>query len=816
MKFSENWLRQHVSTDATREQLADTLTAIGLEVEDIKPLGESLDGVVVARIVSAERHPEADRLQVCQVDAGQGTPLQIVCGAPNARPGLVAPLALVGADIGGTTIRGAKLRGVESSGMLCSAKELGLDADASGLLELPGDAPAGTPLAAYLGLPDASIELKLTPNRADCFSVRGIAFDVAAACGSEVAAFDVTPMPALNGEALTVELDAGAKVPRFVGRVIQGIDASAATPVWMSERLRRSGVRPISLLVDVTQYVMLELGQPMHAFDRDTLIEPIVVRPARAGEQARLLDGRTVTLDEDFLVVSDSQDGRAARAVALGGIMGGYDTRVTDATRNVFLEAAHWIPSAIIGLGRRLGLHTDAGHRFERGVDPELPRQAIEMATRLIVELAGGSPGPVTEAVLSEHLSRRTPILLRRERLARVLGTTVADAEVGRILRALGLGVEDVEQGWRATPPSRRFDLAIEEDLVEEIARIHGYDAIPATLPGGAVRLVAPSETEVAEADLRRQLVARDYLEAVNYAFVDTALLDIWQAADAAVPLANPLSAELGVMRTQLLPGLVAALARNAARQQPRVRLFEIGKVFARLADGTGLAQTASAGTSGRAGLVVPLESPRIAAVACGDAASESWGAAARGVDFHDLKGDLDSLAALSGAMLEYRASNLAFGHPGRTAEILRVDGEPVRIGWIGELHPRLRRALDLDHAVVAFEVDLAALQRRRVPKAVALSKFPSVRRDLAFVVAEDVAWASISVTVRRISGPILREITLFDRYVGKGVETGFKSLAMGLILQDDSRTLTDRDVDALVTMVVDALQGDHGARMRG
>jgi phenylalanyl-tRNA synthetase beta chain len=810
MKFSENWLRQHVRTDAARDELVATLTAIGLEVEDVVPLGGGLDGgldgVVVARILSAEKHPEADRLRVCRVDAGQGAPLQIVCGAPNARPGLVAPLAMVGAEVGGMRIKAAKLRGVESNGMLCSAKELGLDADASGLLELPDDAPVGAPLAEVLCLPDASIELKLTPNRADCLGVRGIAFDVAAACGSEVVPLDATPMPALNDAALPVELHAGADAPRYVGRVISGIDASRRTPSWMAERLRRSGVRPLSLPVDVTQYVMLELGQPMHAFDRDLLHGPVGVRHARAGESLRLLDGREVSVDPEFLVITD-----ADRAVGLGGIMGGFDTRVTAATKSVFLEAAHFAPSAIVGRGRRLGLHTDAGHRFERGVDPELPRIAIEIATRLIVEIAGGAPGPVVEAVLPEHLPQPRTIALRRARLARVLGMAIPDDAVARILRALGLDVAQTADGWSVIAPTRRFDLAIEEDLIEEIARIHGYDAIPATLPGGATRLLAASETEVDEADLRRRMAARDYLEAVNYAFVDAALLDTWQAGAGRVQLANPLSAELGVMRTQLLPGLVAALARNVARQQSRVRLFEIGKVFRSRESGI---ENRESDEIERA----PMETPRIAAVACGDAAEKTWDAVAREVDFHDLKGDLDALAALSGAVLDYRPSSVAWCHPGRSADIHRIDEDDnaSRIGWIGELHPRLLRALDLEHTVIVFEVDLDALQRRRIPKASALSKFPSVRRDLAFVVAEDVPWVAISATAHRAAGPQLRELTLFDRYVGEGVETGFKSLAMGLILQDDSRTLTDRDVDAVVARVVDELHGDHGARMRG
>ena len=795
MKFSENWLRQHVNTDATRAELAATLTAIGLEVEELTVLGASLGGVVVARIVSAEKHPEADRLQVCQVDAGDGGPmLQIVCGAPNARPGLVAPLATIGTQVGELTIKAAKLRGVESSGMLCSAKELGLDADASGLLELPGDAPIGTPLADYLGLPDASIELKLTPNRADCFSVRGIAFDVAAACGSAVVPFDATPMPALNDETMAIELGAGGAAPRYVGRVIEGVDAARATPVWLAERLRRSGIRPVSLLVDVTQYVMLELGQPMHAFDRDLLQGPIGVRPARAGESLQLLDGREVALDDGFLVITDQSGTAADRAIALAGIMGGFDTRVTDATKNVFLEAAHFAPDAIIGRGRKLGLHTDAGHRFERGVDPALPRIAIETATRLIVEIAGGAPGAVIEAVLPQHLPQPQPVLLRRARLARVLGIAIADARVERILRALGLEVVAHAEGWQVIPPSRRFDIAIEEDLIEEIARIHGYDAIPTTLPGGATRMAAPSESVVDEASVRRQLAARDYLEAINYAFVDADVLATWTADAGAVPLANPLSGELGVMRTQLLPGLVGALARNRARQQGRVRLFEVGKVFSH--------REAHA----------PLETLRVAAAACGEASAEQWGISARAVDFHDLKGDLDSLAALSGATLDYRPSQAPFGHPGRSADVFR-DG--TRLGWIGQLHPRLAQALDLDADVVAFELDLAALLARPLPKAGALSKYPSVRRDLAFVVADSVPWAVVAASVRAAAGASLRDLLLFDRYAGKGVETGFKSLAMGLILQDESRTLTDRDVDAVVAEIVATLQREHGAAIR-
>jgi len=790
MKFSENWLREHVALDASSAELERRLTMIGLEVEGVERLGDGLDGVVVAKILSCEKHPQADRLQVCQVDAGQDEPLQIVCGAPNAREGLLAPLAMVGAKLGDITIKTAKLRGVASTGMLCSARELGVDADASGLMELPQDAPVGQPLAEYLGLPDNVVELGLTPNRADCLGMRGLAVDVAAAFGASVTGFDVEPVPAQTDATLPVELDAGADAPCYLGRIIEGVDAGVPTPVWMAERLRRAGIRPVSFLVDVTQYVMLLLGQPMHAFDRDLLKGPVGVRRAQAGEALVLLDGRRVDLDGEFLAITD-----AGRVVALGGVMGGEDTRVTAATRNVFLEAAHFAPAAIIGRGRRLGLHTDAGHRFERGVDPELPRAAIEAATRLIMQVAGGKPGPVTEAVLPAHLPQPRPISLRRSRLARVLGAGVDDGEVVRILRALDMQVEETSDGWQATPPSRRFDLAIEEDLIEEVARIHGYDRVPSTLPGGATRIAVPSEGRVGEDELRRQLVARDYLEAVNFAFVDVGLLADWQLREGSVPLANPLSAELGVMRTALLPGLVDALGRNVARQQSRVRLFEIGRAFKGAGEGE-----------------APLETARIAAVATGEARAEQWGEPERAVGFHDLKGDLESLAACAGAILEYRPSAPAHAHPGRSADVYR-DGS--RIGWIGELHPRLLRELDLDHAVLAFEVDLEPLRVRGLPRVELPGRYPSVRRDLAFVVPGQTPWAALEASIRSSAGPLLAGLGLFDVYQGKGVESGFKSIAIGLILQDKSRTLKDRDVEEVVERVTASLQQDHGARIR-
>lgn len=790
MKFPESWLREHVATPAPRDELSARLTAIGLEVEELQPLGEGLDGVVVAEILSCEKHPEADRLQVCQVATGAGT-VQIVCGAPNARAGLKAPLAQVGASLpGGMAIKAAKLRGVESNGMLCSAKELGVDADASGLMELPADAPVGQPIATLLGLPDASFELKLTPNRADCFSVRGIAFDVAAAMGAQVTPMQIPEAAIGHQAALDVVLDAGADCPRYCGRIIEGVDTGARSPLWLTERLKRAGLRPISPLVDITNYVMLELGQPMHAFDAGTLSGPVGVRRARKGESLKLLDEREVALDEGFLAITDKD-----RPVALAGVMGGWDTRVTDATTRVFLESAHFAPSVIIGRARRLGMHTDASHRFERGVDPELPRLALERATALVLEIMGGQAGPVSEAALPEHLPRPAAVALRRDRLRRVLGLAVPDADVERILRALGMQVAATADGWSVTPPTRRFDIAIEEDLVEEVARIHGYENIPTSTPTGEVRLVSPSETRVTDAVLRRQLTGRDYLEAINYAFVDAGLLATWQQDERAVALANPLSADLGVMRTALLPGLVSALARNQSRQQSRVRLFELGKVFHQSAEGG-----------------APVETPRIAAVACGPQSAEQWALDDREVDYFDLKAEVEALLALAGAEGEFRPDDSPWGHPGRSASVWR-DGR--RIGWLGHLHPRLARALDLDGEVVGFELDLAPLAARAVPRAGEVSRYPSVRRDIALVVPETTPFSALRASLEAALGGLLRDVVLFDRYVGPGLESGSKSLAMGLIMQDVSRTLTDRDADQAVATALEALGRDCGARLR-
>jgi phenylalanyl-tRNA synthetase beta chain len=792
MKYPETWLRSLVDIAADRDALAHRLTMAGLEVEGVETFGAALDGVVVGEIVACEPHPNADKLRVCQVAAG-GEPLQIVCGAPNARVGLKAPLATVGAKLpNGIEIKAAQLRGVDSNGMLCSAKELGLDADASGLMELSPDAPAGQALALYLGLPDASFEIKLTPNRPDCLGMLGLARDVSALFGSMLHVpliADVAPSIATKRD---VSLDAGADCPRYLGRVIEGIDATAKTPLWMAERLRRAGLRPISAVVDLTNYVMLELGQPLHAFDNAKVSGAMHVRRARDGEKLKLLDGSEHALDSQFLVIADD-----ANALALGGVMGGFDSRVTDATRDVFLESAHFAPPVIMGRSRKLGLNSDAAHRFERGVDPELPRRAIERATALLVEIAGGSPGPVVEAVRESDLPRRDPIALRRHRLARMLDLAIDDADVERILSALGLVVERTDDGWRATPPSFRFDLAIEEDLIEEVVRVHGYDRVPTRAPRGDLVVPAIPEAKLGADAFRSQLAARDYVEAISFAFLDAKTLAEWKLDAGAVALANPLSAELGVMRTSLLPGLVSALVANRRRQQDRVRLFEIGNVFA-------------------CGVDAPVETMRIAGVAIGSAFAEQWGETPRRpVDFFDAKGDVESMLALGAAPGEFawQPANVAYLHPGQSAALLR---NGAAVGHVGALHPELVRTLDTGADVFVFELDLAPVSARAIPSAKAVSRFPSLRRDLSFELPENVPYARVEAVIRDAVGENLADIVLFDRYAGNNLGSDVKSLAIGLILQDRYRTLTDQDADRCRTLAVDALEAGCNAKLRG
>ncbi|MGH8124520.1 MAG: phenylalanine--tRNA ligase subunit beta [Rhodanobacteraceae bacterium] len=828
MKFSENWLRSLVDIRADSATLARRLTMSGLEVAEVTPIGGSLDGVIVARIVAREPHPDADKLRVCRVDTGAGE-VQIVCGAPNARTGLLVPLAMIGAKLpNGITIKAVELRGVESHGMLCSAKELGIDADASGVMELPGDAPVGKSLAEYLRLPDTAIEVELTPNRGDCLGMLGLADEVAAEFGSRAKAFEAPAVKPAISAPREISLEAGADCPRYLGRAMRGIDMAAATPIRMVQRLRAAGVKPINAVVDITNYVMLETGQPLHAFDESKLDGGIIVRHARNGETLKLLDGSEAALDPSFLLVADN-----ASPLAAAGVMGGFGSRVTDATLDVFLEAAHFAPAAIMGRARKLGLTTDAAHRFERGVDPGLPRAAIERATALLIEIAGGQPGEVIEAVLPEHLPQRPVVALRRARIARVLGIAVEDDAVERILIALGMQVEAGSDGWRVTPPSRRFDIEREEDLIEEVARIHGYGAIPVRLPAGTPPAPCNDESVLPVAALIADLAARDYHEAICYAFVDPRLLQTWQLDAQAVPLANPLSADLAVMRTSLLPGLAEALKRNRNHQQTRVRLFEAGVVFGKRDSGLGLRrQDAGANIgaadgpkgepqerrvsrdSGKTGDAAPLETAMLAAVACGNSGAEQWGEPKRALDFFDVKGDLQSLLALSGAprAWSFDARDLpAWLHPGRGARVRR-DGAVV--GAIGVLHPALRQQLDLPETCV-FEVKLDALRARAIPTTRALPHFPMLRRDIAVEVDEGTEWGQIAARLRSGLPTMLTELVLFDCFHGPGLSEGRKSLAIGLILQDDSRTLTDREGDQCVAEAVKLLEIEFGAHLR-
>ena len=791
MKISEQWLREWTNPAVSTDELVAQLTMAGLEVDAVTPVAGVFSGVVVGHVLDVQPHPDADKLRVCRVDAGSGEPLQIVCGAPNVHTGMRAPVATIGAVLPGDfKIRKSKLRGVESFGMLCSARELGLSEDHGGLMPLPAEAVPGTDLRACLGLDDRVIEVDLTPNRGDCLSVAGVAREVAVLNGSALTPVACTPVPAASEEVFPVRIEAGADCPRYAGRVIRGVDPRAATPLWMTERLRRAGLRSLGPLVDVTNYVLLELGQPMHAFDLGRLDGGIIVRKAVAGETLALLNGTRIELQPESLVIADH-----AGPVALAGIMGGEPSSCTDATVDVFLESAFFAPQRIAGRARRYGLHTDSSHRFERGVDPALQVPAIERATKLILELCGGTPGPVIEVVDDEELPVAPCIRLRRARIRRLLGLELDDAVITGMLQRLGMQVLAVEDGWHVTPPSFRFDMAIEADLIEDLGRIHGYNRLPTNRPLSRFAIGAIPESRLPLDRLRSVLVDRGYQEAITYSFVDPVFQSALDPQHAPVALANPISADLAVMRTSLWPGLVKALEYNRKRQQPRVRLFETGLRF--LATDAGMVQD-----------------NRIGGVVCGEALAEQWGLPARAVDFFDLKGDVEALLATSGepGTVRFTAAEHPALHPGQSARILR-DG--VAIGWIGLVHPAIEKQLDLGGRVYAFELDLTATARARVPAYSELSKFPAIRRDLAVVVAEDVPAGKVHACLRARAGEWLRESWLFDVYRGKGIDENHKSLAFGLILQDFSRTLADADVDSVLSGIIAGLHEEFGATLR-
>ncbi len=793
MQFSEQWLRTFVDPQLDSAALGHRLTMAGLEVEEAEPAAPAFSGVVVARIVEAESHPNADKLKLCKVDTGQGELLQIVCGAPNAAVGMKVPCAVVGARLPGDfAIKAARLRGVESFGMLCSARELGLSEHHGGLLALAEDAPLGADLRELLALDDTLFTIKLTPNRADCLSLLGVAREVAAVTGATLRHSPATTIAATVDARRAIVLDAPNACPRYCGRIVRGVDARAATPDWMVRRLERSGIRPISALVDVTNYVMLELGQPLHAFDNARLQGAIHVRMPHEGEELLLLNEQTVRPAADTLLIADE-----ARALALAGIMGGAESGVTLDTTEVFLESAFFAPDAIAGRARGYGFGSDASHRFERGVDPELALPALERATELILQICGGEAGPVEHAQAAAALPARPPVVLRPARARKVLGIELDDDSIRALLERVHLQVAQADGNLRVTPPSWRFDIEIEEDLIEDLARLHGYDDIPALVPQGGLDMLPRPENRRTVWALRHLLAARDYQEVVNFAFVEEAWERDFCANSDPIRLANPIAAQFSVMRSSLIAGLIDNLATNRKRQIDRVRVFEVARVFERSVESE----------------PVPgfRQRMKVAALAAGAVAPEQWGQRTRTADFYDLKSDLEALFAPRQLGFE-RVSHPAL-HPGRAASV-SLDGRVI--GILGEVHPVWVQRYDLGSAPVLFEVELEAALDAMLPASSEVSRMPAVQRDLALVVSAELQAGKVLATLQAAAPATVKSIELFDVYQGKGIEPDRKSLAFRVLMQDTQRTLEDAEVDAAVSNLVQHAASVLGARLRG
>ena len=783
MKFSESWLRTLVNPTISSGELAHLLTMAGLEVEEMVAVAPPFDKVVVAQVLSNDKHPDADKLNVLKVDVGLGEPLSIVCGAQNVTVGMKAPCALVGAKLPGMEIKQAKVRGVASFGMMCSAKELGLAEESNGLMELATEAKVGQSIRSHFDLDDQLITLKLTPNRSDCLSLHGIAREVAALTGALLQPITDASFKQISGRSCKVKVAAPVACPRYTGRVIEGVNAKAHTPAWMLKRLERSGLRSVSALVDVTNYVLLELGQPLHAFDLAKLKGDLEVRFARDGESLKLLNDQQIMLQSDMLVIADSKN-----AVALAGVMGGADSAVDDATSDIFLESAFFAPAVIVGKSRSLGFSSDSSYRFERGVDFSATKTALDRATQLILDICGGQAGATTE--VCGELPARHPVRLRTSRVHRVLGVTLDADEIALVLSRLGMVFQRQGDEFSVTPPSYRFDIAIEEDLIEEVARVYGYEKITPLPPQATMTILPQSEALKPLAKLREALMLRDFQEAINYAFVETEWERDLCGNSAPIALKNPISSQMRVMRSSLLGGLLGVLRTNLARKQPRVRLFEVGGCFAAEADSY-------------------VQHERVAGLAYGPALPEQWGVPTRNADFYDVKGDVEAL--FSPRLLSFEATPHPASHPGRSARIL---SEGSAIGWIGELHPQWQQQYDLPLSVVWFEVELDALVQNRVPKAEEVSRFPAVRRDLAVIVDEGVTVQSMLQAMQAEKIANVVELALFDLYRGKGVEQSKKSLAFRVLLQDTRKTLTDAEIDQSVARLIAALQ-KQGAQLR-
>lgn len=774
MNVPERWLRSFCDPPMKAERLAQLLTMSGLEVEACAPAAPPFSGVVVGEILEVERHPNADKLTVCTVAAGKQR-LQVVCGAPNARAGLKAPLATVGAKLGELEIKAAALRGVESQGMLCSARELGLSEDQSGLLELDAAAKPGADVRKALDLDERVLTFKLTPNRADCLSILGVAREVAALTGAALKAPKPRPVAARSKARHAFRITHAAGCGRFTGRVIRGVNAAAPTPAWMRRRLERAGQRSISALVDVTNYVMLELGRPLHVYDQDKLRGPIDVRWGRKGEKVLLLNGQEVAVDGDVLCITDDSG-----PIGLGGIMGGESTKAETTTRNLFLESAFFFPEAVAGRARRYNFASDAAHRFERGVDFDNNVAGIERATQLILEICGGEPGPTVDLV--KRLPKRKPVRMRIARAQKVIGMPVAEKDMARVFARLGLPSRRQRGAFTVTPPSYRFDLEIEEDLIEEVARVHGFERIPALPPLSSARMAAAPEARRPVHALRERLAGRDYQEVITFSFVEPQ----WEADFAGesnpIRLLNPIASPLSVMRSTLLGGLLANLRYNAARKLTRIRVFELGRVFLR-------DPAVVDGPLEVAGVRQPL---RVAAAACGPALEEQWGSPTRRVDLFDLKSDLEALAAP--CALRYEAAAHPAFHPARSARVSLAGRE---VGWIGELHPQWLQKYEISQGVVCFEVEVATVLQASLPQPVAPSRFPPVVRDIALLVNTDITVQALLDAIAGETPAIVQEVRLFDLYQGPNLPAGKKSLAFRVVMQDTERTLTDVEADA-------------------
>ncbi|KYL32746.1 phenylalanine--tRNA ligase subunit beta [Pseudoalteromonas agarivorans] len=794
MKFSEKWLREWVNPAIDTQALSEQLSMAGLEVDAVESAAAEFNGVVVGEVVECAQHPDADKLRVTKINVGGDELLDIVCGAPNCRQGIKVAVATVGAVLPGDfKIKKAKLRGQPSHGMLCAFVELGISEEGDGIMELPSDAPIGTDLREYLGLDDNIIDVDLTPNRGDCLGIKGLAREVGVLNSVDVNELQIPAVSGTIDDKVSIELVNADACPRYLGRVIKGVSLDAETPLWMVEKLRRSGIRSIDPVVDVTNYVLLELGHPMHAFDLNAIEGGIKVRNARADEELVLLDGNTAKLNESTLVIADDN-----KALAIAGVFGGEQSGVTEKTSDILLESAFFNPVAIAGQARSYGLHTDASHRYERGVDFTLQHDAMERATALLLDIVGGEAGPVVEAVAADKLPKVTEVRLRRARLDRVIGHHIDDAKVTDILTRLGLDVKFENDSWSADIPSYRFDISIEEDLIEEVARVYGYNSIPNVAPTAKLKMTTHDESTIALSKFRNTLVTRGYQEAITYSFVDPKAQAIIHPQSAPLILPHPISIEMSAMRVSLMPGLLASVAYNQNRQQPRIRLFEHGLKF--ISDDSaenGLQQT-----------------PVIGGVITGLAHGEHWVEQKRNVDFYDLKGDVEALLAITNdtSRFEIKAEQSDGLHPGQSA-VIYVDGK--KVGFFGALHPQVQKSLDINNATFVFEIEMSAIEKRNLPQAVGVSKFPSNRRDIAILVADSVNSGDILSTIEKVGGNQLVDLNLFDVYKGKGIEPNYKSLAIALTLQAVDRTLEEKDINLVVDNVVATLAEKFNASLR-